>query len=70
MIGRAQCIGLLEQPQPLRALALLIGLAGLNAAAPAASVAILQNGPLVQVIDADEGEDHTDITIQFYCSVR
>ena len=70
MIGRAQCIGLLEQAQPLRAVALLIGLAGLNAAAPAASVAILQNGPLVQVIDADEGEDHTDITIQFYCSVR
>ena len=64
------CVGLLEQAPPLRAFALLIGLVGLNGNAPAASVAILQNGPLVQVIDADEGEDHTDITIQFYCSVR
>ncbi len=70
MIGRAKLVGLLGQAAPLRALGLLIGLAGLNGNAPAASVSILQNGPLVQVIDADEGEDHTDITIQFYCSVR
>jgi tetratricopeptide (TPR) repeat protein len=29
-----------------------------------------QLGPLVQVIDADEREDHVDISIQFSCSVR
>ncbi len=69
-MGGAKFVGLLEQATPLRALALLIGLAGLNGNSPAASVAILQNGPLVQVIDAEEGEDHTDITIQFYCTVR
>ncbi|MDP8986589.1 MAG: tetratricopeptide repeat protein [Pseudomonadota bacterium] len=27
-------------------------------------------GPIVQVIDADEREDHADISIQFACSVR
>jgi hypothetical protein len=29
-----------------------------------------QLGPLVQVIDADERDDHVDISIQFSCSVR
>jgi len=69
VIGRTQWAGLLGQAQLLRAVALLIGLLSLNGNAPAA-VSVLQNGPLVQVIDADEREDHTDITIQFYCSVN
>jgi tetratricopeptide (TPR) repeat protein len=69
VIGHTPWTGLLKQAQPLRAMTLLIGLAGLNGTAPAA-VAFLQNGPLVQVIDADQREDHTDISIQFYCSVR
>jgi tetratricopeptide (TPR) repeat protein len=69
VIERAQRAGLLAQALPLRAMALLIGLAGLTGTA-AAAVTFLQNGPLVQVIDADQREDHTDISIQFYCSVR
>jgi tetratricopeptide (TPR) repeat protein len=68
VIRPAQLTGLLKQARLLRAIALLFGLVGLNGIAPAA-VTFLQNGPLVQVIDADEREDHTDITIQFYCSV-
>jgi len=69
VIGHAPWAALLKQAQPLRAMALLIGLAGLTGTA-AAAVAFLQNGPLVQVIDADQREDHTDISIQFFCSVR
>ncbi len=33
-------------------------------------MALPQLGPLVQVIDADERDDHADISIQFSCSVR
>jgi SPOR domain len=43
------------------------GLPGFAAGAPLMSP---QLGPLVQVIDADERDDHVDISIQFSCSVR
>jgi len=66
---RARWTALLEQAQLLRTIALLIGVFSLAGVAPAA-VSILQNGPLVQLIDADQREDHTDISIQFNCSVR
>jgi tetratricopeptide (TPR) repeat protein len=51
---------------------LVLASAGLPVlAAPAAPLMPLpQLGPLVQVIDADERDDHVDISIQFSCSVR
>jgi tetratricopeptide (TPR) repeat protein len=61
---------------PLRtraALAALLGLAALLSLAapvPAATLPGLPLGPIVQLIDAQEREDHTDISIQFACSVR
>jgi hypothetical protein len=51
------------------ALALLLGLLILNNNAQAAAPA-MQIRQLVQLIDTDEREDHDDILIQFYCSVR
>jgi tetratricopeptide (TPR) repeat protein len=44
-----------------------VGLPGFAAAAPLMAP---QLGPLVQVIDADERDDHADISIQFSCSAR
>ncbi len=62
--------GLRRQPGLLRVSALLIGFAGLNTNAPAAPGSILPVGPIVQLIDTQELEDHADISIQFACSVR
>jgi hypothetical protein len=58
------------QAAPLRAIALLIGLLGLHGNSPAAVPQFMPVGPLVQIIDTDEREDHADITVQFACSVR
>ena len=66
----AQRKGLRWQPRLLHAGALLIGLAGLHTNAPAAPGSILPMGPIVQLIDTQELEDHADISIQFACSVR
>jgi tetratricopeptide (TPR) repeat protein len=54
------------------AVGLVLGCVGLPVlAAPATPVVGLpQLGPLVQVIDADERDDHVDISVQFSCSVR
>lgn len=43
---------------------------GLEGIAGAATLSPPQFGPLVQVIDAQEREDHVDISVQFSCSVR
>ncbi len=52
----------------------LLGAAALLSLAPRAPAASLLPGlplgPIVQLIDAQEREDHTDISIQFACSVR
>jgi tetratricopeptide (TPR) repeat protein len=64
--------GVLTQAPLPRAVALLIGLIGLHAnaqAAPALGHA-LPMGPIVQLIDTQERENHADISIQFACSVR
>ena len=47
-----------------------IGLAALPDAAHAAIIQPMPIGPLVQVIDTDERDDHADISVQFSCSVR
>jgi len=47
-----------------------IGLAALPDAARAALIQPMSIGPLVQVIDTDERDDHADISVQFSCSVR
>jgi tetratricopeptide (TPR) repeat protein len=62
--------GLLRQPRLLHVIALLLGLGGLNAGATAAPVSMLPTGPIVQLIDTQELEDHAEISIQFACSVR
>jgi tetratricopeptide (TPR) repeat protein len=53
----------------LTAIALMgsLGLIGNSTAAIAPGMA---NGPLVQVIDVDERDDHADISVQFACTVR
>jgi tetratricopeptide (TPR) repeat protein len=61
---------LLQQAPSLRAAALLLGLAALPGHAAAAIASGMPMGPLVQVIDTDERDDHTDISLQFSCSVR
>jgi tetratricopeptide (TPR) repeat protein len=61
---------LLGRAPPLGVIAVVIGLLGLNGNTLAATVQILQTGPLVQFIDVVEREDHADISIQFSCSVR
>ena len=63
-LGLAARLGPATLPATLLALALLPGHA---AAAIASAVPI---GPLVQVIDTDERDDHVDISVQFSCSVR
>ncbi|HXA36636.1 MAG TPA: SPOR domain-containing protein [Steroidobacteraceae bacterium] len=50
--------------------ALLIGLAGPSAQVAAAIPSLLPTGPIVQLIDTQELEDHAEISIQFACSVR
>ena len=62
--------GLLWQPWLKPVGALLIGLGGLAAQAPAAPLSVLPTGPIVQLIDTQELEDHADISVQFACSVR
>lgn len=62
--------GLLEQASLFRGIALMIGLAGLCAYAAAAPLPGLPLGPIVQIIDTQELEDHADISVQFACSVR
>src|SRR3984893_3580865 len=51
-------------------MALLIGVAALSTSAAAAPGSILQIGPIVQLIDTQELEDHAEISVQFACSVR
>lgn len=53
----------------LHALVLLIGLTGFGGTSAGAATA-LPFGPIVQLIDAQEIDDHVDISIQFACSVR
>jgi tetratricopeptide (TPR) repeat protein len=48
---------------------LLLGL-WVHGTAPAAIVSGVPLGPLVQFIDADQREDHADISVQFSCSVH
>jgi hypothetical protein len=70
VIGRAKSVRLRANAPPLCAIALLIALFGLNGNTPAATLPAPLQGPLVQVIDADERDDHADISVQFACSVR
>jgi hypothetical protein len=42
----------------------------LQGMAAAAVIAVPQMGPLVQVIDVSERDDHADISVQFACSAR
>jgi hypothetical protein len=55
---------------PSRAFGLALACTGLPAIAAAAPLMAPQLGPFVQVIDADERDDHADISIQFSCSAR
>jgi tetratricopeptide (TPR) repeat protein len=48
----------------------LMGSLGLIRNSSAAIAPGLTNGPLVQVIDVDERDDHADVSVQFACSVR
>ena len=52
------------------AIAITIGLVLAALQATAATMPVLQMGPLVQVIDTDERDDHADVSVQFSCSVR
>ena len=70
MIVGAKSVSLRAQAWRLRALALLVGPLLLHQNAIAAPAPAMQIGRLVQLIDTDEREDHDDILIQFYCSVR
>lgn len=70
MIDRAKGGGLLAQPPLSRLIACLIGVAALSANAQAAPGFGLPTGPIVQIIDTQELEDHAEITVQFACSVR
>jgi tetratricopeptide (TPR) repeat protein len=60
---------LLGLASSLRAIALLIGVLGLPGYSPAAIMPGGPIGPLVQVIDTDQREDHADISVQFACSL-
>jgi tetratricopeptide (TPR) repeat protein len=62
--------GLLWQPSLLHWMGFLIGVAAFSMSASAAPGSILQIGPIVQLIDTQEAEDHTDISVQFACSAR
>ncbi|GAC1330116.1 MAG: hypothetical protein NVS9B2_01770 [Steroidobacteraceae bacterium] len=70
MTASAKRGALRRQPWLLYASALLMGLGGLHGNAPAAAGSMLPMGPIVQLIDTQEIEDHADISIQFACSVR
>jgi tetratricopeptide (TPR) repeat protein len=70
VIRSAKSGSLLPQALRLRAIALLLGLLVFHGNSPAAIPSAMPFGPLVQVIDTDEREDHADISIQFACSVR
>jgi tetratricopeptide (TPR) repeat protein len=70
VIDGARSGSLLQQAWPLRAIALLFTLLVLHGNSPAAIPSAMPSGPLVQVIDTDEREDHADISVQFSCSVR
>jgi tetratricopeptide (TPR) repeat protein len=70
VICSAKSGSLLGQALRLRAIALLLGLLVFHGNSPAAIPSAMPFGPLVQVIDTDEREDHADISIQFACSVR
>ncbi len=65
----AQSSNLRAQVSPRWAMALLVGSLSLHNA-PAANLPGVALGPLVQVINTEEKEDHADITVQFACSVR
>ncbi|HEY0748993.1 MAG TPA: SPOR domain-containing protein [Steroidobacteraceae bacterium] len=55
----------------LLALACILAPAAAAPAAPAAARGLLMpGGPLVQLIDADTRDDHTNILVQFSCTVR
>jgi hypothetical protein len=54
----------------LRSIGRVLVCMGLVGIAAAATPPIPQFGPLVQVIDAAEREDHVDISVQFACSVH
>jgi hypothetical protein len=70
VIRSAKSGSLLRQALPLRAVELMLGLLVLHGNSPAAIPSAMPFGPLVQVIDTDEREDHADISVQFACSVR
>jgi tetratricopeptide (TPR) repeat protein len=72
MTGTARFLSLLRQATTRRAaaMALLPALALLPGHAAAAIASGMPMGPLVQVIDTDERDDHVDISVQFSCSVR
>src|SRR5271169_2889256 len=61
----------LSEPRPLARLpALFAGFFSLAVSALAWCAAPPIGGPLVQLIDADEREDHTNVSIVFSCSVH
>jgi tetratricopeptide (TPR) repeat protein len=78
MTGAARFRSLLRQAPSVRAAAelaaipglALLALALLPSPAAAAIASGMPMGPLVQVIDTDERDDHVDISVQFSCSVR
>jgi hypothetical protein len=69
VIDGAKMLRLLAQAWRQPVLSLFVGLLFLQTHALAAAPA-LQINRLVQLIDTDERQDHDDILIQFYCSVR
>jgi hypothetical protein len=70
VIGRVKFARLLKRAFSSSAITCAVVCAGLQGIAAAAVMAVPQLGPLVQVIDASERDDHTDISVQFACSAR
>lgn len=70
MTGGVKLAARLPWTASLRAIGAVLIFAGLQSVSAAATLAMPQLGPLVQVIDADERDDHVDISVQFSCSVR
>jgi tetratricopeptide (TPR) repeat protein len=70
VIRSAKSGGLLRQAVRLRAIGVLLGLLAVPGKSPAAIPSAMPFGPLVQIIDVDERDDHADISVQFSCSVR
>ena len=66
----APSLGLAARLEPATLPATLLALALLPGHAAAAIASAVPIGPLVQVIDTDERDDHVDISVQFSCSVR